>query len=80
VLFGHLHRRLRYRLPTAAGGLDVVGASGAALDHPDPSVRAGLNRYAIGADGAVVRIEALVLDPAGGALQPMPMPVQPASP
>jgi 3',5'-cyclic AMP phosphodiesterase CpdA len=80
VLFGHLHRRVRYRLPTAAGALDIVGASGAALDHPDRSVRAGLNRYDIGADGAVERIEALVLDPAGGALQPMPMPVQPASP
>jgi 3',5'-cyclic AMP phosphodiesterase CpdA len=66
VLFGHLHRRVRYRLTTAAGGLDVVGASGA--------------RYSIGADGAVERIEALVLDPAGGALQPVPIPAQPAAP
>jgi 3',5'-cyclic AMP phosphodiesterase CpdA len=80
VLFGHLHRRVRYQLPTAAGGLDVVGASGAALDHPDRSVRAGLNRYDIGAAGAVERIEALVLDPVGSALQPVPIPAQPASP
>jgi 3',5'-cyclic AMP phosphodiesterase CpdA len=80
VLFGHLHRRVRYQLPTAAGALDVVGASGAALDHPDGSVRAGLNRYDIGADGTVERIEALVVDPAGGALHPVPFPLQAASP
>jgi 3',5'-cyclic AMP phosphodiesterase CpdA len=80
VLFGHLHRRVRYRLSTAAGELDVVGASGAALDHPDRSVRAGLNRYDIGADGAVERIGALVVDPAGGAVHPVPIPVQAASP
>jgi hypothetical protein len=43
-------------------------------------VRAGLNRYDISADGAVERIEALVLDPAGSALQPVPIPVQAASP
>lgn len=76
VLFGHLHRRVRYRLPTAAGELHVVGAGGAALDHPDRSVRAGLNRCTIGADGAVERIEALVLDPAGHALRPVPFSAQ----
>jgi hypothetical protein len=80
VLFGHLHRRVRYQLPTAAGALDVGGASSAALDHPDGSVRAGLNRYDIGADGAVERIGALVVDPAGGALHPVPFPAQTASP
>jgi 3',5'-cyclic AMP phosphodiesterase CpdA len=73
VLFGHLHRRVRYRLPTPAGGLDVVGASGAALDHPDPSVRAGLNRYDIGSDGSVERIDALVVDPDGGVLRAAPV-------
>ncbi len=80
VLFGHLHRRVRYRLPTAAGGLDVIGASGAALDHPDRSVRAGLNRYEIGADGAIEGIEALTLDPRGGALAPVPIREEPVSP
>jgi 3',5'-cyclic AMP phosphodiesterase CpdA len=78
VLFGHLHRRVRCRLPTATGALDVVGASGAALDHPDRSVRAGLNWYDIDTLGAVARMEALVLDPAGAALHPVPIPAQPA--
>jgi hypothetical protein len=78
VLFGHVHRRTRCRLPTAAGVLDAVSASGAALDHPDPSVRAGLNRYEIGADGAVATIDALALDPAGRALLPAPIPMRPS--
>ena len=52
VLFGHLHVRVRCRLRTASGVLDVIGASGAALDHPDPSVRAGFNLYEIEDDGS----------------------------
>jgi 3',5'-cyclic AMP phosphodiesterase CpdA len=80
VLFGHLHRRVRWRLPTAAGALDVLGVSGAALDHPDRSVRAGLNHYGISPDGAVASIEWLVLDPAGQALHAVPIPAQAASP
>jgi 3',5'-cyclic AMP phosphodiesterase CpdA len=79
VLFGHLHRRVRYRLTTPGGALDVVGASGAALDHPDPSVRAGLNRYDIGLDGSVERMDALVLDPDGGTLRATPVPAADAS-
>ena len=59
VLFGHLHVRRRCRV----GSVDVVGASGAALDHPNESVRAGYNQYEIG--GGSARIEAHVLDPAG---------------
>ena len=51
VLFGHLHVRVRCVLQTAAGALDVIGASGAALDHPDSSVRAGFNLYEIDDDG-----------------------------
>ena len=77
VLFGHLHRRVRCQLLTAAGALDVIGASGAALDHPNPSVRAGLNRYEISADGAVATMEALVLDQAGQTQRPVPIPTQP---
>jgi 3',5'-cyclic AMP phosphodiesterase CpdA len=65
VLFGHIHVRVRCRF----GALDVVGASGAALDHPDDSVRAGYNLYELeGRD--VVRIEAHVVDPANGSLRP----------
>ena len=51
--------------------LDVIGASGAALDHPDPSVRAGFNSYEIRNDGSVASVEAHVIDPTGGSLQTM---------
>jgi hypothetical protein len=56
-------------LPTPAGALDVVAASGAALDHADPSKRAGFNLYEIEDDGRIVTIEAYVIDPSGGALE-----------
>jgi len=69
VLFGHLHLRVRCVLRTAAGALDVIGASGAALDHPDPSVRAGFNLYEIDDDGRLATVEADVVDPAGGTLR-----------
>ena len=65
VLFGHLHVRVHCLLRTATGVLDVIGASGAALDHPDPSVRAGFNRYEIGDDGSLIMVEAHVIDPPG---------------
>ena len=49
--------------------LDVIGASGAALDHPDPSVRAGFNSYEIPTTGVLTSVEAHVIDPRSGALQ-----------
>jgi hypothetical protein len=64
VLFGHLHARLRCR----CGALDVVCASGASLDHPHESVRAGYNLYTFDAAG-VAEIEAQVVDPASGGLR-----------
>lgn len=66
VLFGHLHRRLRCLLSTPAGVLDVIGASGAALDHPDSSIRAGFNLYEIDDAGTLGTVGARVLDPATG--------------
>jgi 3',5'-cyclic AMP phosphodiesterase CpdA len=75
VLFGHLHVRLRRRLRTAAGALDVVAASGAALDHPDLAVRAGFNAYVIGADGTLASAEAHVLMPGRAALERVPLAV-----
>ena len=69
VLFGHLHVRVRCLLPTAAGNLDVIGAGGAALDHTDPTVRAGFNRYDIGDDGSLGTVEAFVMTPPGLTLQ-----------
>jgi hypothetical protein len=69
VLFGHLHVRVRRRLRTAAGALDAIGASGAALDHPHPAVRAGFNAYALRDDGTLASAEAHVIAPDGGALE-----------
>jgi 3',5'-cyclic AMP phosphodiesterase CpdA len=63
VLFGHLHIRVRCRV----GAVDVVGASGAALDHPADSIRAGYNLYEI--DNGAASIEAYVIDPAGGSFR-----------
>jgi 3',5'-cyclic AMP phosphodiesterase CpdA len=65
VLFGHLHFRMR----CALGSLDAVSASGAALDHPDESIRAGFNLYTIDEKGRLAGIEAHVLDPAGVAFR-----------
>jgi len=62
VLFGHIHQRIHCTLRTNAGALDVVSASGAALDHPDLSIRAGFNRYDIDDDGRIVRIGAMAVD------------------
>ena len=66
VLFGHLHLRLRCRL----GALEVVGASGAALDHPDPEVRAGYNTYQIAADGSLGPVGAQVVVPGEAGFRP----------
>jgi len=63
VLFGHLHVRRRCTLRTASATLDVVAASGAALDHPDASIRAGFNLYVIDDAGSLVSVEACVVDP-----------------
>ncbi len=70
VLFGHLHVRVRCVLRTASGALDVICASGAALDHPDPSIRAGFNLYEIDDEGAIAAVEARGLDSSGGTLRP----------
>jgi 3',5'-cyclic AMP phosphodiesterase CpdA len=68
LLFGHLHVRRRCRWPTPSGTLDVISASGAALDHRDSSVRAGFNLYVID-HGSLVSIEAHVLDPVRGTFE-----------
>jgi len=73
VLFGHVHIRVRRRMPTAAGALEVIAASGAALDHRNPAVRAGFNAYAIADDGSVASAEAFVVSPGGGSLERMPL-------
>jgi 3',5'-cyclic AMP phosphodiesterase CpdA len=69
VLFGHLHVRGRCTLETPFGTLDVIGASGAALDHPHPAVRAGFNVYEFSNDGTLTGVHAQVIDPASGDLR-----------
>jgi hypothetical protein len=60
--------RVRRELRTPSGKLDVIGASGAALDHPDRSVRAGFNLYEFN-DNSLASVEAYVVDPQTGGLQ-----------
>lgn len=74
LLFGHLHVRRRCAVRTIAGRLEVVGASGAALDHADPAIRAGFNVYEVGDDGRVLAIGARVIDPSGRTLRHAPVP------
>ena len=69
VLFGHIHIRIRCVLRTEAGALDVVSASGAALDHPDAAIRAGFNAYDID-DYGNVRMEARAVDAPGLSIVP----------
>ncbi len=73
VLFGHIHVRRRSTLRTASGTLDLIAASGAALDHQDASVRAGFNLYAVDDDGTPVSAEAFVIDPVRGGFEPRPI-------
>ena len=68
VLFGHLHLRVRCELPTLSGKLDVIGASGAALDHPDRSVRAGFNLYEFDDDN-LASVQAYVVNPQTGGFE-----------
>ena len=77
VLFGHLHVRVRRPLRTAAGALDALAASGAALDHPHPMVRAGFNAYTMTDEGGLVAAEAHVVASDGRTLQRMPLPDRP---
>jgi 3',5'-cyclic AMP phosphodiesterase CpdA len=69
VLFGHLHVRRRCSWPTPSGTLEVIGASGAALDHRDPSIRAGFNLYTLDEGGRLASVEAHVLDPVRGGFE-----------
>lgn len=76
LLFGHVHARSRVALETSTGTLDIVSASGAALDHPDPRIRAGFNLYEIAGDGAVARVESYALDASGTGFSRVPMPAR----
>jgi 3',5'-cyclic AMP phosphodiesterase CpdA len=71
VLCGHLHARSRSTMRTTIGVLETICAGGAALDHPDPSIRAGFSLYDIDDDGAITNVEAHVLDESGTSLRRM---------
>ena len=71
VLFGHLHVRGRSTMATTSGVLELLCAGGAALDHLDPTIRAGFNLYEIEDDGTIATVEAHVLDESGTALRRM---------
>lgn len=73
ALYGHVHVRARCTLATASGELHVIGASGAALDHPDASVRAGFNLYEVANDGRLASVEAYVVNPHDGVLERTPI-------
>jgi len=75
VLFGHTHVRVRETIPTAAGALEAISASGAALDHRNPAVRAGFNRYSIGDDGRLASAEAFVVSQDAHSLERVALPV-----
>jgi 3',5'-cyclic AMP phosphodiesterase CpdA len=66
ILHGHLHRRIQRAFTTHRGTLQQVGATSASLQDETPDRMAGFNVYEIDERG-VVRIEAVVHDPATGA-------------
>jgi len=74
VLYGHVHYRSRKRLSTTAGALDVISASGAALDHKSPGVRAGYNLYAIADDGSLASADAYVVSADGKSMEQVGIP------
>jgi 3',5'-cyclic AMP phosphodiesterase CpdA len=76
VLFGHLHVRVRCSMRTASGALEVIGASGAALDHPDRTVRAGFNLYEFDDAGALSKVEAHVVNASGLTLERREIPMK----
>lgn len=60
VLHGHLHRRLVRKM--APSGLLSVGATSASLHHEQTARMSGFNLYELDDAGALVRMEAHVLD------------------
>jgi 3',5'-cyclic AMP phosphodiesterase CpdA len=69
VLYGHLHLRQHARLRTRKGALDVVCATAAGVDHPNPRIRAGFNLYELDEAGRIVDIQTRVLHPSSLVLE-----------
>lgn len=77
VLHGHLHKRMQGRIPTDAGEITVVGAASASLHHEHEARMSGFNVYELSDDGALVSVEAHVLDPAESTFRKEPVPQAP---
>ncbi|MBM4357365.1 MAG: metallophosphoesterase [Deltaproteobacteria bacterium] len=73
LLHGHLHRRMRRKLGTANGELDVIGATSASLVHHDADRRSGFNVYEVDERG-LVHAEGFRLDERGGRFEPAVLP------
>lgn len=77
LLHGHLHRRMRGKLGTAGGAIDVIGATSASLVHPDADRQSGYNVYEVDKDG-LVSAESFRLDRRGSRFEPALLPFQSA--
>jgi len=70
LLHGHLHRRVRRRIPTRSGHIDAVGSSSASLIDPRDDHMGGFNLYDVDDDGRVRTVEAHRLELDSGAFVP----------
>ncbi len=73
MLHGHLHRRMRRKLGTSRGELDVIGATSASLVHHDADRQSGFNVYEVDERG-LVRAESFRLDERGARFEPALLP------
>src|SRR5262249_14368921 len=74
VLHGHLHRRIRRKIITASGHLDLICAPSASLVHPDPTRMAGYNLYDIADDGLLRSVTSYRYDEASRTFSAAPVP------
>ena len=76
VLFGHLSHPPALSAPDRIRRARSIGASGAALDHPDSAIRAGFNLYDQ-KDGGLASAEAYVIEPGTHVLRRTIIPERP---
>jgi hypothetical protein len=72
VVHGHLHRRVWRTLRTETGHLEIVGATSAALEHPNPDRSAGYNLYEVDDSGAIASITATIFNAESGEFRAAP--------
>jgi 3',5'-cyclic AMP phosphodiesterase CpdA len=74
LLHGHLHRRIRRKMPTKGGHLDAIGATSASLIDESDERMAGFNIYDFAGDGALESATSYRLVPAGETFREVPIP------